>query len=184
MFTLRRLFTHVERKGKPEDRPGTVYKIQCFDFQSTCIGETGRNLTTRLTEHKRTTKKANLNNSIAEHQLSSICWSQLTFAVVLYTGVDIATGLLGSFPHECLDPVSHPHCKSCKVIVEMNRPLNFVYSIPAVAHDATIGALHEHNWRVNTVIINVAVLSNPLVTDFGAAYSNSWYQRPNCNVYV
>ena len=31
------------------------------------IGETGRNLTTRLTEHKRATRKANVNNHIAEH---------------------------------------------------------------------------------------------------------------------
>ena len=54
---VRRLLTHVKGKDKPEDRPGAVYKIHCSDCQATYIGETGRNLTTRLTEHKRATKK-------------------------------------------------------------------------------------------------------------------------------
>ena len=53
IFTLRRLLTDL--KGK--DRPGAVYKIHCSDCQVTYIGETGRNLTTRLTKHKRATKK-------------------------------------------------------------------------------------------------------------------------------
>ena len=34
---------------------------------ATCIGETGRNLATRLTEHKRATRKGDVNNHIAEH---------------------------------------------------------------------------------------------------------------------
>ena len=48
MFTLRHLLTNVKGKDKPEDRPGAVYKINCSDCQATYIGETGRNLTTRL----------------------------------------------------------------------------------------------------------------------------------------
>ena len=51
------LLTNVKGKDKPEDRPGAVYKINCSEFQATYIGETGRNLTTRLTEHKRATKR-------------------------------------------------------------------------------------------------------------------------------
>ena len=66
MFTLRRLLTNVTGKDKPEDRPGAVYKIHCSDCQATYIGETGRNLTTRLTEHKRATKKGDLNNNITK----------------------------------------------------------------------------------------------------------------------
>ena len=71
IFTLRRLLTHVKGKDKPEDRPGAVYKIHCSDCQATYIGETGRNLTTRLTERKRATKTDDLNNNIAEHHLKT-----------------------------------------------------------------------------------------------------------------
>ena len=81
IFTLRRLLTRVKGKDKPEDRPGAVYKIHCSDCQATYIGETGRNLTTRLTEHKRATKKGDLNNNIAEHHLKTnhtIDWDSAT----------------------------------------------------------------------------------------------------------
>ena len=37
----------------------------------TDIGETGRNLNTRLTEHKRATRNGDLNNNIAEHHLQT-----------------------------------------------------------------------------------------------------------------
>ena len=60
---------------------GAVYKIHCSNCQATYIGETGRNLTTRLTEHKRATKKGNLNNNIAEHHLKTndaIDWDSAT----------------------------------------------------------------------------------------------------------
>ena len=50
IFTLRRLLTNVKGKDKPEDRPEAVYKIHCSDCQASYIGETGRNLTTRLTQ--------------------------------------------------------------------------------------------------------------------------------------
>ena len=33
--TLRRLFTKVKDKDKPEDRQGAVYKIKCCDCQAT-----------------------------------------------------------------------------------------------------------------------------------------------------
>ena len=71
MFTLRRLLTNVKDKDEPEDRPGAVYKIKCSHCQATYIGETGRNVTTRLKEHKRATKKGDFNNNIAEHHLKT-----------------------------------------------------------------------------------------------------------------
>ena len=66
MFTLRRLLTDVKDKDEPEHRQWVVYKIKCADCQATYIGETGRNLTTRLNEHERATKKGDLNNNIAD----------------------------------------------------------------------------------------------------------------------
>ena len=63
MLLLRSPFlVNVKGKDKPEDRSGAVYKIKCSDVQATYIGETGINFTTRLTEHKRGTKKSDLND--------------------------------------------------------------------------------------------------------------------------
>ena len=79
--TLRRLLTNVKDKDKPEDRQGAVYKIKCCDCQASYIGETGRNLSTRLTEHKRATKNGDVNNHIAEHHLKTkhqIDWDSAT----------------------------------------------------------------------------------------------------------
>ena len=72
MFILRRLLTNVKGKDKPEDRPGAVYKIKYSDYQATYIGETCRNLTARLKEHNRATKKSDLSNNIAEHRLKKL----------------------------------------------------------------------------------------------------------------
>ena len=75
------LLTNVKDKGKPKDRQGAVYKIKCCDCQATYIGETGRNLSTRLTEHKRATRNGDVNNHIAEHHLQTkhqIDWDSVT----------------------------------------------------------------------------------------------------------
>ena len=50
--TLRHVLTNVKDKDQPHERQGAVYRIKCTDCQATYIGETGRNLKTRLTEHK------------------------------------------------------------------------------------------------------------------------------------
>ena len=69
--SLWRLLTNVKDKDKPEDRQGAVYKIKCCDCQASYIGETGRNLSTQLTEHKRATRNGDVNNHIAEHHLQN-----------------------------------------------------------------------------------------------------------------
>ena len=69
---LQQLLTNVKDKDKPNNRQGAVYKIKCSDCQASYIGETGRNLNTRLTEHKRATKNSDANNNIAvHHQLTN-----------------------------------------------------------------------------------------------------------------
>ena len=77
----RRLLTNVKDKDKPEDRQESVYKIKCCDCKASYIGETGRNLSTRLTEHKRATRNGDVNNHIAEHHLQTkhqIDWDSAT----------------------------------------------------------------------------------------------------------
>ena len=77
--TLRKLMINV--KDKPRDRQGAVYKIKFCDCQASYIGETGRNLKTRLTEHRRATMNIDINNNIAEHHLQRnhrIDWDSTT----------------------------------------------------------------------------------------------------------
>ena len=65
--TLHQLLTNIKDRDEPRNRPGAVYKISRSDCHASCISETGRNLTTRLTEHKRVMRKGDVNNHIAEH---------------------------------------------------------------------------------------------------------------------
>ena len=79
--TLRPLLTNVKDKDKPGDRRGAVYNIKCCDCQASYVGETGRNLSTRLTEHKRAPRNGDVNNYIAEHHLKTkhqIDWDSAT----------------------------------------------------------------------------------------------------------
>ena len=70
--TLRHLLTNVKDRDEPNNRQRAVYKIKCSDCQASYIGETGRNLNTRLSEHKRATKNGDANNHIAvHHQLTN-----------------------------------------------------------------------------------------------------------------
>ena len=88
--TLRRLLTDVKDKDKTEDRQGPVYKIKCCECQASYIGETGRNLSTRLTEHKRATRNGDVNNHIAEHhlqtkhQIDCDCATRITYSTDYY----------------------------------------------------------------------------------------------------
>ena len=68
---MRQLLTDFKDKDEPNDRQGAVYKTQCCDCQATYIGETGRNLNKRPTEHKRVTRNGDLNNNIAEYHLQA-----------------------------------------------------------------------------------------------------------------
>ena len=54
------LMNEYQDKDEPKDRQGVVYKTKCCDCRVTYIGETGRNLNTRITEHKRATKNDDL----------------------------------------------------------------------------------------------------------------------------
>ena len=67
------------------DRQGVVYKIECCDCQASYIGETGRNLSMRLTEHKRVTSNGDVNNHIAEHHFHIKLTGSLRHACITYS---------------------------------------------------------------------------------------------------
>ena len=52
---------------KQASRRGVVYEVPCRDCNRTYIGETGRSLQERLTEHRYAVQTANMNNGIAAH---------------------------------------------------------------------------------------------------------------------
>ena len=57
--TLCQLLTNIKDRDEPRNRQGAVYKINCH---ASYIGETGRNLATRLTKHKWATRNGDVNN--------------------------------------------------------------------------------------------------------------------------
>ena len=70
--TLRQLLTNVNERDELNNRQGAVYKIKCSDCQAFYIGETGRNINTRLTEQKWATRNCDANHHIAvNHQLTN-----------------------------------------------------------------------------------------------------------------
>ena len=84
MFTLGGFLTNFKGKDEPEDKPGAVYKIKCSDCRATYVGDTGRNLITRLNKHKRATEKGELNNIIAEQHLKTshiIDWDSAMYLI-------------------------------------------------------------------------------------------------------
>ena len=74
--TLRHLLTNATDRDKPNKRQRAVCKIKCSNSQASYIGETGRNLSTRLTEHKQATRNGDVYSHIAVyHQLTeNIDW--------------------------------------------------------------------------------------------------------------
>ena len=87
--TLRHLLTNVKDRDKPNNREGAVYKMKCSECQTSYIDETGRNLNTRLTEHKRTTRNGDANNHIAlHHQLTSHNFPVLNLRNELFSTTD------------------------------------------------------------------------------------------------
>ena len=78
--TLRSLLTHVKAPTPPEEQKCVVYRVPC-ECGSVYVGETGRQMKTRIEEHKRAVMKADPNNAIAEHVWSTghkIQWDETT----------------------------------------------------------------------------------------------------------
>ena len=65
-LTMRRCLTKVKTPVDPINIKGVVYRIPC-ECGRVYVGETGRTLKQRITEHKRAVKNADSNNGLAVH---------------------------------------------------------------------------------------------------------------------
>ena len=48
-----------------------VYSIQCFDCQKRYIGETGRDINTRISEHEMDIRRKNIKSAVALHMMEN-----------------------------------------------------------------------------------------------------------------
>ena len=65
--TLREALVHTQQPQPALKRKGVVYQVPCADCDSVYIGETGRTLEKRLSEHRGAVKRNELKNGIAVH---------------------------------------------------------------------------------------------------------------------
>ena len=121
--------TNIKDKDEPRDRQGAVYKINCSDCHASYIGETGRNLTTRLIEHKRATRKGDVINHIAEHhQLTNhIDWDTaqcLTYSTNYFQRLTLESWFtnLEQTPLNRCQPLPVPHKRLIHDINITNEP--------------------------------------------------------------
>ena len=75
--TLRNILVHNKPPRDTDDLSGVVYKINCKDCNLCYVGETGRDLNTRVREHKDSVRLGRTNNACFKHvqnTLHSIDW--------------------------------------------------------------------------------------------------------------
>ena len=65
--TLRSSLVHVKQPREDKKKKGVIYEVPCKDCECVYIGETGRTLEKRLSEHKNAVKKQDTKNGIAVH---------------------------------------------------------------------------------------------------------------------
>ena len=63
-----RTIKHIVRRSKTPTHTGSIYRVPCNDCDKEYIGETGRNLDTRIHEHKRALRIDDPLNAIAQHR--------------------------------------------------------------------------------------------------------------------
>ena len=68
--TIKKRLMKVKGKTPQEDVKGVIYSIPC-ECGALYIGETGRTLKIRLTEHQRAVRIRNSNNGIAVHAMET-----------------------------------------------------------------------------------------------------------------
>ena len=60
----------VKNRIPPEMKKGVVYEVRCNECEEVYVGETGRTLKKRISEHKQAVKRRDQKNGIAVHVMN------------------------------------------------------------------------------------------------------------------
>ena len=82
-LTIGRCLTTVKERPTKDSIKGVVYRVPC-ECGAAYIGETGRNLKLRLSEHKRSVKNKDPNNGLAVH-------AKLTNHKIMWDNAEVLT---------------------------------------------------------------------------------------------
>ena len=77
--TMQQGLARAKNRIPPEKMKGVIYEVQCNDCEEVYVGETGRTLKKRISEHKQTVKRYDQKNGIAVHVMSkghTINWEE------------------------------------------------------------------------------------------------------------
>ena len=83
--TMRQMLMKVRNPVPVEKRKGVVYEILCWDCTQVYVGETGRTLKKRMSEHKQAMKRFDEKNRIAVHVFKHdhrIAWDEARIATL------------------------------------------------------------------------------------------------------
>lgn len=75
--TLSKYFSNLKEKTPKDLQSGVIYKIPCLDCEGVYVGQTGRYLKTRITEHERSVRPVNFastsnKTALAEHTFGNL----------------------------------------------------------------------------------------------------------------
>ena len=77
--TLRNVLVKPKDKTPQDQQCGSIYKISCADCDAFYIGESGRQLSTRISEHKKSVRLEGISSAVGEHQMDTghdIAWQE------------------------------------------------------------------------------------------------------------
>ena len=102
-------FLLMSRKNTNRKQTGS---IKCYDWQATYIDETGRNLSTPLTEYKRETRNGDVNNHLkTKHQIDWDSATWITYFTDYYQRLTLENWFTGleQTPLNCTQQLRAPY---------------------------------------------------------------------------
>ena len=69
--TIRQVLVHPKDKVHPLYKCGTVYCIECDECEGKYIGESGRTLATRITDHNKSIEKGDSKSALSQHNIET-----------------------------------------------------------------------------------------------------------------